>query len=136
LKVALGELCGGDHRAFADLDLVMHLVLRGDRAQDLQSRLRRGRFDRQRTKFAEERGIAIRELARSIDRGRREQAHIASCENGFEQVSHAAADRPLANQRVDVTHVEKSLFGRGLQRGQQLAQPLFNLTPELRSGDE
>ena len=55
-------------------------------------------------------------LLGAVDRGRRDEAHLAPREQRLEQVAHAAAGGALPEQRVDPVHVEERVLRAGLHR--------------------
>ena len=136
-QVALGERDGGDDGALADAHVVVLLVLRRDAAEDLGGLIDGGRLEGDRREAAQDRGVALVDLAHAFGRRGREQADLAAREERLEQVADAGARHALAEEGVDLLDDEDALAVLLLRElVDDGLQALLDLAAELRASDE
>ncbi len=116
----------------------MDLVALLQPAQDRDRVVDVGLADQHRLEPALERGVLLDVLAVLIERGRADAAQLAAGEHRLQQVGrvHRALGRPRADDRVQLVDEQDDLSLGVLDLLEHRLEPLFELAPVLRAGDQ
>ena len=136
--VAVAELGGGHEGAVGDPHAVVQFVLLLDAAQDRDRVLDRRLLDHQRLEPPRQRRVLLHVLAVLVERGRTDAVQLAAGQRGLEEVRgvHRPVSLAGADQGVHLVDEEDDLSRGGLDLLQDRLQPLLELAPVLRAGDE
>ncbi len=136
--VAVAERRRRDERGIRDPDAVMDLVPLAQAAQDRDRLLDRRLVDEDRLEAPLEGGVLLDVLAVLVERRRPDRVELAAGEHRLEQVRgvHRPFGRAGADDRVELVDEQDDLAVAVLDLLQDGLEPLLELAPELRPGDQ
>ncbi len=135
--VALRERDGRRDGALRNADAMVALVALGDAPENFDRLIDARRLERDDREAAENRSVLLVDLADAFGRRRRDDADLASREEGLQEIADAGAGRALAEERIEVLDDEDDLgVGNRAQLVDEGLEALLDFAAELRPGDE
>ena len=136
--VAVRHRGGGDEGRIGDPDAVMDLVALAQAAQDRDRLLDAGLVDHDRLEAPFEGGVLLDVLAVLVEGRRPDRVQLTAGQHRLEQVAgvHGALGRAGADDRVELVDEQDHPALGVLDLLEDGLQPLLELAPELRPGDQ